>query len=340
MKKELAQKYNHQAVEAGKYQYWLDNDCFYADPNSTKQPFTIVIPPPNVTGKLHIGHAWDTAIQDIIIRMKRMQGYNALYLPGMDHAGIATQAKVEARLREDGILRHDIGREKFLEHAWNWKEEYAQSIREQWEKLGLSLDYSKERFTLDEGLSEAVRKVFVDLYNKGIIYRGNRIINWDPAQQTALSNIEVIYKDIPGFEHYFKYMYADGSGEYLTIMTTRPETMFGDGAIAVHPDDERYKDLIGKKVLVPLTGVEIPVIADAYVDIEKGSGCVKITPAHDPNDFEVGLRHNIPQEIIMDTDGRMAHTHRVPEKYQGMDRFEARKNYIADMEAALKNILR
>jgi len=334
MKKELSQKYNHKEVEQGKYQYWLDNNVFYADPNSEKEPFTIVIPPPNVTGKLHLGHAWDTTIQDLIIRLKRMEGYNALYLPGMDHAGIATQAKVEARLREDGIFRHDLGREKFLDKVWEWKEEYAESIREQWQKLGLSLDYTKERFTLDDGLSDAVAKVFVDLYNKDIIYRGNRIINWDPAQQTALSNIEVIYEDIPGFEHYFKYMYADGSGEYLTIMTTRPETMFGDGAIAVHPDDERYTDVIGKEVIVPLTGVKIPIIADTYVDMEKGSGAVKITPAHDPNDFEVGLRHDVPQEIIMNPDGTMAATDRVPTKYQGLDRFEARAQYIADMEAA------
>lgn len=334
MKKELAQKYDFKAVEDGKYDYWLENDCFYADPKSEKEPFTIVIPPPNVTGKLHVGHAWDTAIQDIIIRMKRMQGYNALYLPGMDHAGIATQAKVEERLREDGIFRYDLGREKFLDKVWEWKEEYADTIREQWRELGLSLDYSKERFTLDEGASESVKTVFVDLYNKGLIYQGNRIINWDPVQKTALSNIEVIHKDIEGAEHYFKYMFADGSGEYLTIMTTRPETMFGDGAIAVHPDDERYTNLIGKKVIVPITGYEIPIIADEYVTFDKGSGCVKITPAHDPNDYEVGQRHDIPQDIIMNLDGTMASTNRVPEQYQGLDRFEARKKYIADCQAA------
>lgn len=334
MKKELAQKYDHKSVENGKYEYWLENDCFASDAASEKEPFTIVIPPPNVTGKLHIGHAWDTSLQDIIIRMKRMQGYDALYLPGMDHAGIATQAKVEERLRADGISRYDLGREKFLEKVWDWKEEYAGSIREQWAKLGLSLDYSKERFTLDAGLSDAVRKVFVDLYNKNLIYQGNRIINWDPKQKTALSNIEVIYKDIPGAEHYFKYMYADGSGKYLTIMTTRPETMFGDGAIAVHPDDERYTDIIGTEVIVPITGYKIPVIADNYVTFDKGSGCVKITPAHDPNDYEVGLRHNIAQDIIMNEDGTMAETNRVPEQYQGLDRFEARKRYIADCEAA------
>jgi valyl-tRNA synthetase len=334
MKKELAQKYNHTAIEADKYDFWLNEQCFFADVESDKEPFTIVIPPPNVTGKLHIGHAWDTSLQDIIIRMKRMQGYNALYLPGMDHAGIATQAKVEERLRGEGILRHDIGRVKFLEKTWDWKEEYAGNIRAQWHKLGLSLDYTKERFTLDENLSQAVRKVFVDLYNKGIIYQGSRIINWDPAQQTALSNIEVIYKDIEGAEHYFKYMFADGSGEYLTIMTTRPETMFGDGAIAVHPDDERYKDLIGKKVIVPITNYEIPIIADSYVAMDKGSGCVKITPAHDPNDYEVGVRNNVPMDVIMNIDGTMATTNRVPEKYQGLDRYEARKQYIVDCQDA------
>ena len=334
VKKELRQKYNHKEVEAGKYQFWLDNNCFYADPKSEKEPFTIVIPPPNVTGRLHVGHAWDTSIQDLIIRMKRMQGYNALYLPGMDHAGIATQAKVEERLREQGISRHDLGREKFLEKVWEWKDEYAESIREQWHQLGLSLDYSKERFTLDEGLSDAVKKVFVDLYNKEYIYQGERIINWDPAQKTALSNIEVIYKDIEGAEHYFKYMFADGSGEFLTIMTTRPETMFGDGAIAVHPDDERYKALVGKEVIVPLTGHVIPVIADDYVTFDKGSGCVKITPAHDPNDFEVGKRHGIPENIIMNIDGTMAESVWVPTKYQGLDRFEARKQFVQDARDA------
>ncbi|GBU11337.1 valyl-tRNA synthetase [Erysipelotrichaceae bacterium] len=334
MKKELAQKYDHKIVEAGKYAYWQEENCFSADPKSTKEPFTIVIPPPNVTGKLHVGHAWDTAIQDLIIRMKRMEGYNALYLPGMDHAGIATQAKVEQRLRDQGISRHDLGRERFLEKVWEWKDEYADSIREQWEKMGLSLDYSKERFTLDEGLSKAVNKVFVDLYNKKFIYQGERIINWDPVQKTALSNIEVIYKDIEGAEHYFKYMFADGSGEYLTIMTTRPETMFGDGAIAVHPDDERYKDIVGKEVIVPITNKIIPVIADDYVSFDKGSGCVKITPAHDPNDFEVGKRHNIAENIIMEKDGTMSANEWVPLAYQGLDRFIARKIFVEDAHKA------
>lgn len=334
MSKELSPKYNPAEVEAGRYAKWLEADVFKPSGNPDAKPYSIVIPPPNVTGKLHLGHAWDTTLQDIIIRQKRMQGFDTLWLPGMDHAGIATQAKVEERLRGEGITRYDLGRDKFLEKVWEWKDEYAATIREQWGKMGLSLDYSRDRFTLDEGLSKAVRKVFVDLYKKGWIYRGEFIINWDPAARTALSDIEVIHKEINGFEHYFKYMFDDNSGNYLTIMTTRPETMFGDGAIAVHPDDERYTDLIGKYVIVPLTGYRIPIIADEYVDMEKGSGCVKITPAHDPNDFEVGLRHNIKQDIIMNLDGTMASTHRVPEKYQGLDRYEARKLFIEDAEEA------
>ncbi|MBF0818247.1 valine--tRNA ligase [Streptococcus acidominimus] len=334
MSKELSPKYNPAEVEAGRYTKWLEADVFKPSGDKKAKPYSIVIPPPNVTGKLHLGHAWDTTLQDIIIRQKRMQGFDTLWLPGMDHAGIATQAKVEERLRGEGITRYDLGRDKFLEKVWEWKDEYAATIREQWGKMGLSLDYSRDRFTLDEGLSKALRKVFVDLYKKGWIYRGEFIINWDPAARTALSDIEVIHKEINGFEHYFKYMFDDNSGNYLTIMTTRPETMFGDGAIAVHPDDERYTDLIGKYVIVPLTGYRIPIIADEYVDMEKGSGCVKITPAHDPNDFEVGLRHNIKQDIIMNLDGTMASTHRVPEKYQGLDRYEARKLFIEDAEEA------
>lgn len=334
MSKELSPKYNPAEVEAGRYQKWLEADVFKPSGDENAKSYSIVIPPPNVTGKLHLGHAWDTTLQDIIIRQKRMQGFDTLWLPGMDHAGIATQAKVEERLRGEGITRYDLGREKFLEKVWEWKDEYAATIKEQWGKMGLSLDYSRERFTLDEGLSKAVRKVFVDLYKKGWIYRGEFIINWDPAARTALSDIEVIHKEINGFEHYFKYMFDDNSGNYLSIMTTRPETMFGDGAIAVHPDDERYTHLIGKSVIVPLTGYRIPIIADEYVDMEKGSGCVKITPAHDPNDFEVGLRHHIKQDIIMNLDGTMASTHRVPEKYRGLDRYEARKLFIEDAEEA------
>nr|WP_277871015.1 valine--tRNA ligase [Culicoidibacter larvae] len=330
----LASKYDHKQVEAGKYDFWLENDCFTADNTSSKEPFTIVIPPPNVTGKLHLGHAWDTSLQDIIIRMKRLQGFDALYLPGMDHAGIATQAKVEERLREQGISRYDLGREAFISKVWEWKEEYAATIRDQWRQIGLSLDYSRERFTLDEGLSKAVRKVFVGLYERGLIYRGKRIISWDPAQKTALSNIEVIYKDIEGAKHYFKYIAADNPDEYLEIMTTRPETIFGDGALAVNPKDERYKVWVGRKVIDPGNKVEIPVIADDYVDIDFGSGVVKITPAHDPNDYEVGLRHNVPQRVIMELDGTMSANEWVPKKYQGMDRFECRKTFLADMKEA------
>ncbi|MBF0710036.1 MULTISPECIES: valine--tRNA ligase [unclassified Gemella] len=327
---EMSTKYNPQEVEANRYSWWLEKEVFKADNKSKKNPYTIVIPPPNVTGKLHIGHAWDTTLQDMLTRFKRLQGYDVLYLPGMDHAGIATQAKVEERLRQDGILRHDIGREKFLEKAWEWKDEYAGYIREQWAKLGLGLDYSRERFTLDKGLSEAVTKIFVDHYNKGIIYRGEGIINWDPVQRTALSNIEVIYKDIEGAFYHLKYFLADGSGDYLEVATTRPETLFGDTAVAVNPKDERYTKYIGKKVLLPITGKEIPVIADTYVEMDFGSGVVKITPAHDPNDFEVGNRHDLERIVVMDESGIM-NEHAA--KYAGQDRFECRKNLITDLEA-------
>lgn len=274
---EMKPKYNPQEVEAGRYQKWLDQELFKPSDHSDKPTYTIVIPPPNVTGKLHLGHAWDTTLQDILTRMKRMQGYETLYLPGMDHAGIATQAKVEAKMREEGISRHDIGREKFLEKAWEWKEEYASFIRQQWAKLGLGLDYSRERFTLDSGLSQAVRKVFVDMYNKGLIYRGERIINWDPAARTALSDIEVVHEDVNGKFYHFKYPFADGEG-YMEIATTRPETMLGDTAIVVNPDDERYQDVIGKTVILPVVGRELPIIADDYVDKEFGSGAMKVTP--------------------------------------------------------------
>ncbi|MDO4814423.1 MAG: valine--tRNA ligase [Gemella sp.] len=327
---EMSTKYNPQEVEANRYSWWLEKEVFKADNKSKKNPYTIVIPPPNVTGKLHIGHAWDTTLQDMLTRFKRLQGYDVLYLPGMDHAGIATQAKVEERLRQDGILRHDLGREKFLEKAWEWKDEYAGYIREQWAKLGLGLDYSRERFTLDKGLNDAVTKIFVDHYNKGIIYRGERIINWDPAQRTALSNIEVIYKDVEGAFYHLKYFLADGSGDYLEVATTRPETLFGDTAVAVNPKDERYSKYIGKKVLLPVTGKEIPVVADEYVEMDFGSGVVKITPAHDPNDFEVGNRHDLERIIVMDESGVM-NEHAA--KYAGQDRFECRKNLIADLEA-------
>ncbi|WP_283163248.1 valine--tRNA ligase [Sporolactobacillus mangiferae] len=324
----LATKYDPSQTEEKWYKYWLEHDYFKAEGNPEKKPYSIVIPPPNVTGKLHLGHAWDTTMQDLLIRFKRMQGYDALYLPGMDHAGIATQAKVDAKLREEGKSRYDLGREKFLEVAWEWKKEYSNFIRKQWAKLGLSLDYSRERFTLDEGLSKAVRKVFVDLYNKGLIYRGAYIINWDPAARTALSDIEVIYKEIPGHLWHVNYPLADGSGS-IQIATTRPETMLGDTAIAVHPDDERYKALVGKKAILPLVGREIPIIADSYVDQSFGTGAVKITPAHDPNDFEVGRRHHLPQILVIDLAGKM---NKNAGKYQGMDRDACRKQIVKDLE--------
>lgn len=325
----MGAKYNPKEVESKRYSWWLEKEVFKANNKSKKQPYTIVIPPPNVTGKLHIGHAWDTTLQDILTRYKRLKGYDVLYLPGMDHAGISTQAKVEKKLREEGISRYDLGREKFLEKAWEWKEEYASYIRSQWAKLGLGLDYSRERFTLDKGLNDAVTKIFVDHYKKGIIYRGERIINWDPAQRTALSNIEVIYKDVEGAFYHLKYFLADGSGKYLDIATTRPETLFGDTAVAVHPDDERYKDYVGKKVILPVLNKEIPVIADKYVEKDFGSGVVKITPAHDPNDFEVGNRHNLERIVVMDEEAIMNDK---AGKYSGLDRFTCRKKLIADLQ--------
>ncbi len=327
--KNLKPKYDFKEVEQGKYDFWLKGGFFTAGDKS-KEPFTIVIPPPNVTGKLHLGHSWDTTLQDIIIRMKRMQGYDALWVPGMDHAGIATQAKVDAKLKEQGISRYDLGREKFLEVAWDWKKEYAKLIRNQWAALGLSLDYTRERFTLDEGLNKAVNHVFVSLYNKGYIYQGNRIINWDCEAKTALSNIEVEHKDIEGAFYYFIYPYVDGNGG-ITIATTRPETMFADQAIMVNPNDDRYKDIIGKEVYIPNTDIKIPVIADEYVDIEFGTGAVKVTPAHDPNDFEVGLRHHLAMPLCMNEDGTM---NAMAGKYEGMDRFECRKALIKDLTDA------
>ncbi|KAF1303767.1 valine--tRNA ligase [Candidatus Enterococcus willemsii] len=326
----LSTKYQPQEVEAGRYQQWLDQELFKPSGDKKAKPYSIVIPPPNVTGKLHLGHAWDTTLQDMIIRQKRMQGFDTLWLPGMDHAGIATQAKVEEKLREQGISRYDLGREKFVDQVWEWKEEYASHIREQWSKLGLSLDYSRERFTLDDGLSEAVRKVFVTLYEKELIYRGEYIINWDPQARTALSDIEVIHKDIEGAFYHMTYPLADGSG-VVEIATTRPETMLGDTAVAVHPEDDRYKALIGKKVILPLVNKEIPVIADEYVDMEFGTGVVKITPAHDPNDFEVGNRHDLPRVNVMNEDGSM---NDLAGQYAGMDRFAARKQIVKDLEAA------
>ena len=326
MSKELKPKYDFKEVEKGKYDFWLKGGFFEAG-DTSKQPFTVVIPPPNVTGKLHLGHSWDTTLQDIIIRRKRMQGFDALWVPGMDHAGIATQAKVDAKLKEQGISRYDIGREAFLKEAWKWKDEYAKTIHSQWAGLGLSLDYTKERFTLDEGLSKAVNYVFITLYNKGLIYQGERIINWDCEARTALSNIEVIHQDDEGAFYHFNYPFTDGSG-YITIATTRPETMFADQAIMVHPDDERYKNVIGKEVFIPGTDVKIPVIADKYVDMEFGTGAVKVTPAHDPNDFEVGKRHNLKMPLCMNEDGTM---NKMAGKYEGMDRFSCRKQLCLDL---------
>ena len=329
MIKQLEPKYNHHKVEEGKYRHWIDKKYFEAG-DTSKKPYSIVIPPPNVTGKLHLGHAWDTTLQDMIIRYKRMQGYDALWLPGMDHAGIATQAKVEARMREEGISRYDLGRDGFLEKAWSWKEEYASIIRAQWEKLGLSLDYSKERFTLDDGLSEAVKEVFVKLYNEGLIYQGKRIINWDPVQRTALSNIEVIHKEIEGAMYYFKYQIVD-SDEQLIIATTRPETMFADQAIFVHPDDERYTHLVGKKAINPANGEALPIMADSYIDISFGTAVMKCTPAHDPNDFALAKKYNLEMPICMNDDGTM---NELAHKYAGMDRFACREALVADFKAA------
>ena len=323
----LDKKYDHLSIECGKYGFWKDNNYFQAG-DLSKEPFTIVIPPPNVTGKLHLGHAWDTTLQDIIIRYKRMDGYDALWLPGMDHAGIATQAKIDKKLKELGYNPRSMDREEWLKHAWEWKEEYAKTIHEQWAKLGLSLDYSKERFTLDEGLSDAVKKVFVDLYNEGLIYRGERIINWDPEAMTALSNEEVIYKDVEGAFYHIKY-YLEDSDDYLSVATTRPETLFGDTAVAVNPSDDRYKDLIGKKVKLPLVNKLIPIIGDVHADPEFGTGVVKITPAHDPNDFEVGNRHNLDRIIVMNPDGTMNEN---AFKYASMDRFACREAVVKDLE--------
>ncbi len=321
-------KYDPQATEEKWYDFWMKGEYFKADQDPEKAPYTIVIPPPNVTGKLHLGHAWDTTLQDMLTRMKRMQGFDVLYLPGMDHAGIATQAKVEQKLRAEGKSRLEMGREKFLEQSWAWKEEYASTIREQWSKLGLGLDYSRERFTLDEGLSEAVQEVFVKLYEKGLIYRGEYIVNWDPATKTAISDIEVIYKDIEGAFYHFSYPLTDGSG-HVELATTRPETMLGDTAIAVNPKDERYAHLVGKTITLPIVGREIPIVADEYVDMEFGTGVVKITPAHDPNDFEVGNRHDLPRVLVMNEDGTMNEN---AGKYEGMDRFECRKQIVEDLK--------
>ena len=323
----LETKYNHEKTEEGKYNYWKEKGYFKAG-NLSKEPFCIVIPPPNVTGILHIGHAWDTAIQDIIIRYKRMQGYDALWLPGMDHAAIATESKVVKKLKDQGIDKYEYGRDKFLDACWDWTNEHKAIIREQWGKLGLSVDYDRERFTLDEGLNKAVNKVFVDFYNKGLIYRGEKIINWDPAALTALSNEEVIYSEEKSAFYHLKYKLED-SDEFLDIATTRPETLFGDTAVAVNKDDERYKKYIGKNVILPIVNKPIPIIADEHADMTKGTGAVKITPAHDPNDFEVGERHNLERIVVMNMDATMNEN---AGKYQGMTREECREAVLKDLE--------
>ncbi len=323
----LKTKYDFKEVEENRYQTWLKKGYFKSG-NLEKNPFCIVIPPPNVTGKLHLGHAWDNTIQDIIIRRKRMQGFDALFLPGMDHAGIATQAKVDERLKFQGISRYDLGRDAFLEQAWAWKDEYASHINKQWAALGNSLDYSKERFTLDDALNKAVNKVFIALYEKGYIYRGNRIINWDVEAKTALSNIEVEHFETQGKLYYFRYPFVKEKG-YMVIATTRPETMFADQALMVHPDDERYHDILGKKVLIPGTKVEIPIIEDSYVDMTFGSGVVKVTPAHDANDFEVGKRHHLEMPLCMTEDGKM---NEMAFQYEGMERFACRELLVKDLE--------
>ena len=327
-KRELPKTYDPSEVEDKIYANWVDKQYFEAEPDSKKEPYTIVIPPPNVTGQLHMGHALDETLQDILIRYKRMKGYAALWIPGTDHAGIATQIKVEAELRKEGLTRYDLGREKFLERVWDWKRQYGNRIINQLKKLGSSCAWSHERFTMDDGCSDAVKEVFVKLYNKGLIYQGHRIINWCPHCITALSDAEVEYTEQDGFFWHIKYPVKD-SDRFVEIATTRPETLFGDTAVAVNPDDGRYADLVGKTLILPLVGREIPVIADEYVDKEFGTGCVKITPAHDPNDFEVGLRHNLEQIKVMNDDATM---NKYAGKYQGMDRYECRKAMVEELK--------
>ncbi len=324
----LESKYNHLEVEKNKYENWR-NKGYFTSGDLSKKPYAIVIPPPNVTGKLHIGHAYNVSIQDAIIRYKRMQGYDCLWLPGMDHAAIATEAKVVKKLKEDGIDKYKYGRENFLKACWAWTDEYSNNIRNQWAAMGISVDYNKERFTLDEGLNNAVTKVFVDYYNKGLIYRGEKIINWDPVAKTALSNEEVIFSEEKSAFYHLKYIIA-GTSEFLDVATTRPETLFGDTAVAVNPKDDRYKNLIGKKVELPLMNKLIPIIGDEHADMEKGTGVVKITPAHDPNDFEVGNRHNLERICIMNDDATM--NDNCPKKYVGMSREKCREELLKDLK--------
>ena len=329
MKKELEKNYNPADIETRLYEKWQEKKYFHAEVDKDKKPFTIVMPPPNITGQLHMGHALDNTMQDILIRFKRMQGYSALWVPGTDHASIATEAKIVEAMRKEGITKEEIGREKFLERAWDWKKEYGGRIVKQLKKIGSSADWDRERFTMDEGCSEAVKEVFVKLYNKGQIYKGERIINWCPKCLTSISDAEVEYEDQAGHFWHLRYPLSDGSG-FIQMATTRPETMLGDTAVAVNPNDERYKDMVGKTVILPIVHREIPIIADEYVDMEFGTGVVKITPAHDPNDFEVGLRHNLPVINVMTEDAKIVDEY---PKYAGMDRYEARKAIVADLEA-------
>ena len=328
MTRELPKVYEPQQVENKIYKMWEDNGYFAPSEKKDAKPFTIVMPPPNVTGQLHMGHAMDATLQDTLIRFKRMQGYNALWVPGVDHAGIATQIKVEEELRKDGVTRYDLGREKFLEKVWDWKHKYGNRIVEQQKKLGASCDWNRARFTMDEGCSNAVREVFVSLYENGLIYKGSRIINWCPNCVTALSDAEVEYVDKPGHLWHIRYPLADGTGE-VVVATTRPETMLGDTGVCVNPNDDRYKDIVGKKVILPLVNKEIPVVADDYAEMEFGTGCVKMTPAHDPNDFEVGLRHNLEIIRVLDDNGVV---NAYGGKYEGLDRYEARKQIVKDLE--------
>ena len=326
--REIPKQYDPKQVESKIYQMWLDGNYFHAERDPEKKPFTIVIPPPNVTGQLHLGHAFDETVQDVLTRYKRMKGFSALWLPGYDHAGIATQIKVEEQLRnEEHLTRFDLGREKFLERVWDWKNKYGDRIVTQLKTLGSSCDWERQRFTMDEGCSEAVREVFCNLYEKGLIYKGKRIINWCPCCTTALSDAEVEYEEKPGKLWHLRYPLTDGSG-YVVVATTRPETMLGDSGVAVNPNDERYAHLVGKTCTLPLMNREIPIVADEYVEMEFGTGCVKMTPCHDPNDFEVGLRHNLEQILVLDGDGKIINGG----KYNGMDRYEARKAILADLE--------
>lgn len=329
MAKELAKQYDPSEVEDRTYKFWCDKKYFHAEVNPDKKPYTIVIPPPNITGQLHMGHALDNTLQDILIRFRRMQGYETLWLPGTDHASIATEAKIVEAMRKEGVTKEDIGREGFLERAWDWKNQYGSRIIEQLKKMGSSCDWDRERFTLDEGCSKAVREVFVNLYEKGLIYQGKRMVNWCPHCRTTISDAEVEYEDQAGHFWHLRYPFKDGSG-YVELATTRPETMLGDTAVAVNPNDERYKELIGKTLILPIVHREIPVVADDYVDIEFGTGVVKITPAHDPNDYEVGLRHNLEIIDVMTDDGHIAEGWG---KYSGMDRYECRKEIVKDLEA-------